>query len=138
MAFKGGPYPGKVFGDQRGGVVPPLPSLSPAARYRYQKVWDDARGRVARDALGETQGERVTCGEVTVVLERKDQLFDREVVGKCSLALIESRELVKAVVEAFMIRPWHCAAWATAGEPGQVFLTERAQTTRLRLALISE
>ena len=76
--------------------------------------------------------------EIALVLEFKDQLFDREVVGKCSLALIESRELVKAVVEAFMIWPWHCAAWATAGEPGQVFLAGAAKAASLGLALTTE
>jgi hypothetical protein len=37
-----------------------------------------------------------------------------------------------------MIRPRHCAARATAGEPRQVFLTRNAKATSLGLALAAE
>lgn len=76
--------------------------------------------------------------EIALVLEFKDQLFDREVVSKCGLAPVESCGLIKAIVGAFMMRPRHCAARATAGEPGQVFLAGAAKAASLGLALTTE
>ena len=76
--------------------------------------------------------------EIALVLEFKNQLSDREVVSKCGLAPVESCGLIKAVVGAFMMRPRHCAARATAGEPGQVFLAGAAKAASLGLALTTE
>ena len=129
---------GQVSGDKRRRVVSSLPPLSPGTWHRYQQIWHRALGRVMDDALGKTQRQRMACCKVALVLERQNQLFDWEVIDKCRLAPIEFWWLDKAVVRALMIRPRHCAARATAGEPRQVFLTRNAKATSLGLALAAE